>query len=174
MAQIRHREHQRFIDIIDTYRDPLLTYVSGLVGGDTAWAEDVVQETFIRAWGHIERLGPGFGSVNGWLRRVAHNIAMDGHRRRRTRPTEVGLDHPDVANHDDPAEHIHQVMVIHSLLDSLWPEHRAVLIEVYLQDRTAAQAAQVLGVPVGTVKSRLHYALRTLRERVPQEDLLAS
>jgi RNA polymerase sigma-70 factor, ECF subfamily len=161
-------DEQRFVEIVRTHRTALLTYTSRLVDGDDARAEDVVQETFVRAWRQIDRLTPEHGSVKGWLHRVAYNIAVDGHRRRRIRPAEVELEHRDVAAGDDRAEEIVMAMVVSDMLGSIWPEHRAVLIEVYLNDRTAAQAAAVLGVPVGTVKSRLHYALRALRSSVQE------
>jgi RNA polymerase sigma-70 factor (ECF subfamily) len=159
---------QRFAGIVRGHRSSLLAYVTTLTGGDLARAEDVVQETFVRAWHRIDRLTPEHGSVNGWLRRVAYNVAVDGHRWRRARPAEVELEHLDDAGQlvDDATDRILTEVAVERLLESVWPEHRAVLVEVYLNDRTSAQTADVLGIPVGTVKSRLHYALRTLRTTV--------
>lgn len=165
---------QLFIHIVRTYRPSLLAYTHRVVGGDAGRAEDVVQETFARAWRQIERLTPDQGSVNGWLRRVAYNLAVDGHRMRQVRPDEVELVHSDVATRDDLAEDVLMTVTVAQVLESIWPEHRAVLVEVYMNDRTAAQAAAVLGIPVGTVKSRLHYALRALRGNLDERTLLAS
>lgn len=169
-------EEQRFVDIVRTHRAALQAYTLRLVNGDAGRAEDVVQETFVRAWRQIDRLTPEQGSVNGWLRRVAYNVAIDGHRMRRVRPEEVELVQTDVAlrEDEDHADEVLMAITVAQLLESMWPEHRAVLTEVYLHDRTAAQAAAVLGVPVGTVKSRLHYALRTLRGTVQETALWAS
>jgi RNA polymerase sigma-70 factor (ECF subfamily) len=174
VEMVEQTDEQRLNEIVDTHRTALLAYASRLVGGDANRAEDVVQETFVRAWRRIDRLTPEYGSVNGWLRRVAYNIAVDGHRMRRVRPTEVELEHPDVATRDDQADEVVMAMVIDDLLGSIWPEHRAVLVEVYLHDRTAVQAAAVLGIPVGTVKSRLYYALRALRGNLEESGLRAS
>jgi RNA polymerase sigma-70 factor (ECF subfamily) len=174
MNETEQSNEQRFVQIVQTHRAPLLAYTSRLVDGDIARAEDVVQETFVRAWNRIERLTPDQGSVNGWLRRVAYNVAVDGHRMRRVRPTEVELEHPDVEARDDRAEDVLMTIVVQDMLRGIWPEHRAVLVEVYMRDRTAAQAAAVLGVPVGTVKSRLYYALRALRGTVQESALRAS
>src|ERR1700761_6607959 len=66
----------------------VLSYVTGLLK-DRYLAEDVVQETMLRAWLHCEELSPEKGSIRGWLIRVAHNIAMDKIRMRRSRPEEV-------------------------------------------------------------------------------------
>jgi RNA polymerase sigma-70 factor (ECF subfamily) len=164
----------RLIEIITTHRSALLAYTRRLVGADTTRAEDVVQETFVRAWDRIDRLTADQGSVIGWLRRVAYNVAIDGHRMRRARPTEVELESSDVASLDDHSGPILLSMAVEQMLAEVWPEHRAVLVEVYLNDRSTVEAAAVLGIPVGTAKSRLFYALRHLRETVPETMLLAS
>jgi RNA polymerase sigma-70 factor (ECF subfamily) len=174
MADNEQSDEQRLSQIVRTHRPALLAYSTRLVGGDTARAEDVVQETFVRAWRRIDRLTPEQGSVSGWLRRVAFNVAVDGHRMRQVRPAEVELEYPDVTARGDHAEEVSMALVVEKLLGSIWPEHRAVLVEVYLHDRTAAQTAEVLGIPVGTVKSRLYYALRSLRGTVEEEVLCAS
>jgi RNA polymerase sigma-70 factor (ECF subfamily) len=167
-------DEQRFIRIVQTQGSSLLAYVTRLVDGDVARAEDITQETFVRAWRQIDRLTPEYGSVNGWLHRVAYNLAMDGYRRRLSRPTEVVLEHPDIAVRNDYSENVVTSMAVEQMLSSMWPEHRAVLVEVYLNDRSVAQAALILGIPVGTVKSRLFYALRRLRSSAEESSALAS
>jgi len=165
---------RRLIEIVRTHRPALLAYTNRIVDGDAGRAEDVVQETFVRAWRQIDRLTPEQGSVNGWLRRVAFNVAVDGHRMRRARPDEIELAHPDIAVQNDHAEETLMAVTIAQVLDTIWPEHREVLVQVYLHDRTVAQTADVLGIPVGTVKSRLHYALRSLRGTFSENLLRAS
>ena len=169
---IRQSEDQRFTEIVNTYRRPLLAYIFPLANGDTALAEDIVQETFLRAWRRIDRLTADQGSVIGWLRQVARNVAIDDYRMRGARPVETEFAYPgSVAGATkDYADDVLREMAVAELLESLWPEHRAVVVEVYLRDRTTAQAAAALGVPVGTVKSRLHYALRTLRENLDERN----
>jgi RNA polymerase sigma-70 factor (ECF subfamily) len=169
-------EEHRLVEIVRTHRAALLGYTLRLVNGDVGRAEDVVQETFVRAWLQIDRLTPEQGSVNGWLRRVAYNVAIDGHRMRRVRPEEVELVSAEVALRadDDHTDDVLMEISVAQMLDAMWPEHRAVLVEVYLNDRTAGQASAVLGIPLGTVKSRLHYALRTLRGSVEEAALWAS
>lgn len=138
------------------------------VTGDRHLAEDVVQETWLRAWRHLDRLDDERGSVRGWLLRVAHNVAVDAHRGRRARPAEVGFGDEalaDLAAQAPPGDEVENRMVVDELLDRLSPVHRRAVIEVYFIDRTATSAAGALGVPVGTVKSRVHNALRVLREQ---------
>lgn len=155
--------------VVRTHSKALHSYVTRLLNGDRHAAEDVVQETWVRAWRNLDRLNESHGSVRGWLMRVAHNIAMDQHRGRRARPTEVELPEQDLEHTavqrpgDDEVENR---VVVRGILDGLSPVHRDTLVAVYYADRTAASAAQALGVPAGTVKSRLHNALRTLRSTV--------
>jgi RNA polymerase sigma-70 factor, ECF subfamily len=161
--------------VIAAHGTALLTYATRLMGGDRHSAEDVVQETWLRAWRHIDRLTEDRGSVRGWLMRVAHNIAIDQHRRRKVRLTEVDPhDLPDVAVIPAPSEEVDTRVVVDAVLDNLSAAHRNTLVEVYFADRTARSAASVLGVPVGTVKSRVHHALQTLRDELPHRRLEAA
>ena len=163
--------------VVAAHGPALLAYATRLTGGDRHMAEDVVQETWLRAWRHVDRLTEDRGSVRGWLMRVAHNIAIDQHRGRRARPTEVELPEVDapgtplIPAHNDEIE---TRVVVNAVLDNLSTEHRTTLMEVYFADRTAMSAASVLGVPVGTVKSRVHHALNTLRCALPQRRLEAA
>lgn len=157
-----------FDELVATHRQGLVRYATTLMNGDAGAAEDVVQETLLRAWRHLDRLTEQQGSVRGWLTRVTHNIAMDQHRARRARPTEIAwteFDAERVASPDDPAREVEDRALVTELLAHVSQAHRRTLAEVYLADQTAAAAAVRLGVPVGTVKSRVFHALRTLRSQ---------
>jgi RNA polymerase sigma-70 factor, ECF subfamily len=155
--RLLYQENARFV----------LNYVTRLLG-DRHLAEDVVQETMLRAWRHWGRISLSEGSARSWLVRVAHNIAMDKVRTRRSRPPEVAqaaAPEPQVGDHADAvvtAVHVRQALA------TLSPSHRAVLEQVYLNGLTAGEAAAVLGIPEGTVFSRTYYALHTLRRQLGQ------
>ncbi|WP_300267713.1 sigma-70 family RNA polymerase sigma factor [Microbacterium sp.] len=163
-------------ELIRTHGPGLLNYTTRLLNGDRPAAEDVVQETWVRAWKHLEQLAEQKGSVRGWLLRVAHNIAMDQHRARRARPAEVGwsdLDTMRIAAPNNPEREVEERILVENLLQRLSEQHRKTIIEVYFADHTANGAASVLGVPVGTIKSRVFHALRTMRSEAVATGLAA-
>ncbi len=145
------------------YRAPLMSYVLRLTAGDRQQAEDVVQETMLRAWRQAGKLDLTEPSLMPWLATVARRIVIDDKRRRSARPAETGDEMLENAPVADSTEDLLRKVVVAEALQLLSPAHREVLNETILRDRTVNQAAQVLGVPVGTVKSRVYYALRALR-----------
>ncbi len=140
----------------------LLAYATRLLG-DRGAAEDVVQETLVRAWRHARVLVEEKGSVRGWLLTVTRNIIIDRARARSARPIEGAEPPAPPPVEHDPADSVVNSMVVLNALDHLSAEHREVLVELYYRGRTVTEAAQVLGIPAGTVKSRSYYALRAMR-----------
>ena len=144
----------------------LWSFVVPLVGGDRVRAQDVVQETMLRAWRRPDVLvgqqGSAHDSLRPWLFTVARNIVVDEWRRHRT-DRDVPLDSGPEPATDDGTDAVLDTWIVGEALTRLSAEHRAVLDQCYYQGRTTADAARVLGIPEGTVKSRAHYALRALR-----------
>ena len=146
----------------------MLAYATRLLG-DRASAEDVVQEALIRAWRNPQVLTNGKGSTRGWLLTVVRNLVIDRARARASRPAEVAEDPDTHPAQRDHADLVATSVTVHAALSQLSPEHRVVLEKLYLEGRTLGDAASVLGVPTGTVKSRSYYALRALRATIQRE-----
>lgn len=155
--------HRRslFRELISDHSKALLAYTETLLN-DHHMAEDIVQETLIRAWRHLDRLYSSPGSVRGWLLTVARNLAIDWRRSAASRHESLGAEDHD-ATRPDHADAIAASAEAVALLRGLSVEHREVLAHMYLGGRTVPETARILGVPVGTVKSRQHYALAILR-----------
>ncbi|MEV4351945.1 sigma-70 family RNA polymerase sigma factor [Actinoplanes sp. NPDC049596] len=149
--------------LFEEHGGALLAYATRLMG-DRALGEDVVQETLIRAWRNPEALNNDKGSVRGYLFTVTRNLAIDRHRARRSRPSEVAETVSSIPTQRDHAGPVVDSIVVLGAMDTLSPEHRDVLRLLYFQGRSVDETAESLGVPPGTVKSRSYYALRRLRE----------
>ncbi|MEU5565279.1 MULTISPECIES: sigma-70 family RNA polymerase sigma factor [Micromonospora] len=153
------------------HAEPLYRFLLRLSWGERQLAEDLLQETMLQAWRHLDRLPDSSESVRRWLFIVARRIAIDAARARQARPTEVGLsDLTRLPASGDVTEDVVAVQTVRRALPKLTPAHRAVLIELYYRGRSTDEAAARLGIPEGTVKSRAHYALRALRAAIGRTD----
>jgi len=155
---------------LGSQRGPLIGFVLPLVNGDLQAAEDVVQETMLKGWQHSTELKPE--QARSWLHAVARNIAISAyHRRRRARPREVPLDENALPHTDDGVDRLSDAWLLRAALDSLSPAHRAVITELFYHRKTVAEAAELLGVPEGTARSRCFYGLRALRTALEKQGI---
>lgn len=150
-----------FKSIVDRYHSTVVGLAYGLIG-DPAAAEDVAQETFVRAWRHLPRFEPRRrGSLKAWLCRIAHNRAMD--LARRARPVELPeqLSDPGPSPFESASSNETGRLVREAVLRL--PGHcRGALVLREYQGLTYREIADVLDIPIGTVMSRLHDARRRL------------
>jgi RNA polymerase sigma-70 factor (ECF subfamily) len=157
--------------LYDRYADPLLRFLLRLTLGERPLAEDLLQETLLRAWRNLANLPAEPENRRKWLFTVARRVAIDAARARKARPAEtVVTDFNRLQADGDEMETVVAVHTIREALSKLSPEHRAVLIELYYRGGSMAETAARLGIPGGTVKSRAHYALRALRVAVESTD----
>jgi RNA polymerase sigma-70 factor, ECF subfamily len=131
---------------------------------DRETAEEIVQETFTRAWRHADRYDPARGSVRTWLYQIARNAIIDARRRASVRP---GLAPRETdPDRDGGGLSIERAMLgwqVAAALERLSPEHRQVVRLAHMQGFSVREIAEALRLPEGTVKSRTWYALRSLR-----------
>jgi RNA polymerase sigma-70 factor, ECF subfamily len=140
---------------------------------DRASADDIVQETFIRAWRNLPRLSADDRPIRPWLFRVARNLLIDASRAARTRPMTVPGPAGEVGT-DAGMEEILDRQLVSAALQHLSPAHQAVLVETFYRGGTMATVARELGIPHGTARSRLHYALDALRKELQEHDAITA
>lgn len=146
------------------YRSALIGYLAGLLGMRED-AEELAQETFMRAW----REAPGLrdpATVGAWLYRIAHNLAMS--HVRRPRPVPLAVDPPE---HDPGESQEDSRTALLAAIGRLSEPHREVIGRKHFGNATVDQIAVQLGIPAGTVRSRLSRAYRELREMLASESM---
>ncbi|MDT5130704.1 MAG: polymerase sigma-70 factor, subfamily [Mycobacterium sp.] len=164
VVDVEHPEAATVRTLYDEHAAALWRYAMRLTG-DQARAEDVVQETLLRAWQHPEVTDDSERSARAWLFTVARNMIIDERRSSRFRnevSSRDGSGAPERASPDEVNSALDR-MLIGEALAQLSPDHRAVVRRSYYLGWTTTQIADDLGIVEGTVKSRLHYALRAMR-----------
>jgi RNA polymerase sigma-70 factor (ECF subfamily) len=133
--------------------------------GERGAAEELVQEVFTRAWRHAGSYDPGRGSVRTWLYQIARHAIIDTRRRASVRPP-LALHEQTEGERGEAGPTIEQAMLgwqVVAALERLSPEHRQVIRLAHFQGLSMREIAERCELPVGTVKSRTWYALRSLR-----------
>lgn len=143
------------------YAQLLWRFVMRLVH-DRAQAQDVVQETLLRAWQRPEVLAREPDALRAWLFTVARNLVIDDWRSARHRH-EFGMNQLPEVSGDDQTERVLDAWLVGDALESLTVEHREVIRRAYFGGQDTQSIAAALEIPEGTVKSRLHYGLRAMR-----------
>jgi RNA polymerase sigma-70 factor, ECF subfamily len=139
----------------------LWRYVVHLTG-NSADADDIVQETLVKAWRRPKVLDQSRRSARAWLFTVARNLVIDS-RRSAHNLHEVAVGELPERQTSDRLDERLDAWLIADALSSLSADHRAVIVHAYYLGRSTTEIADELGIPEGTVKSRLHYGLRALR-----------
>ncbi|GAA4111955.1 sigma-70 family RNA polymerase sigma factor [Nocardioides fonticola] len=138
---------------------------------DPGAAQDATQETFLKAWRHADRFDPELASLRVWLFGIARNVVIDQLRHQQVRPWQRPVEPPTTSDRtplpadtaDDPAEELMTRWVVQEALARIAEPQRAAIVQVHLRQRPYAEVAAELGVPIGTLRSRVFYGLKALR-----------
>jgi len=154
-------DERRLGALYDAHAPSVWRYVVHLTG-DPAGADDIVQETLLRAWRSPRILAQEPASTRSWMFTVARNLVIDEARSARRRH-EFAVAEPPERGLGDDTDSRFEGLLVEEALAALDYEHRAVIVHAYYGGCSIAEVARRLGIPEGTVKSRLHYGLRALR-----------
>jgi RNA polymerase sigma-70 factor (ECF subfamily) len=154
-------DDSRLVALFDAHGPSVWRYVVHLTG-DPSGADDIVQETLLRAWRSPRILAQEPESTRSWMFTVARNLVIDEVRSARRRH-EIGVAETPEGVRDDGTDALFESLLIEEALATLDVEHRSVIVHAYYGGCSIAEVARRLGIPEGTVKSRLHYGLRALR-----------
>jgi RNA polymerase sigma-70 factor (ECF subfamily) len=154
-------EEQLLRALYASHARPLLAYVQRLASGDRQLAEDIVQETLLRAWQHSGDLTAE--EARPWLFTVARRLAIDAERNRHARQSVARKASVEDSATRDELDAALDACLLADALDALAPPHREVIVEGFYQGHSTREIAARLNIPNGTVRSRMFYALRALR-----------
>lgn len=175
IERVRKGELEAFEALYNKYRREVFQTALAITR-DRQAAEEILQDCFVRAYKHIDRLD-GSGSIAPWLHRVTVNLCYTWISRRRpfALPIEEMLDRITAPSRVSPEHQTerHQFQeAVREAIDSLGSKHRAVIVLHYLHGFSLAEIAYILDCPVGTVKSRLHYACKKLKGELAEHQRL--
>ncbi len=149
-----------------------------LMVGNKEEAEDVLQEVFIAVWKSRNTFNPAKGKLTTWLHRITINQCANSKRRKQVtilsmeEARDGGFDLPQIRGSEPPEELLMNRLEYErtiAAVNSLDGKHRPTLILRYFSDLSYNEIAEILGIPLGTVKSRLNQAIRTLRGELEKE-----
>ena len=177
--RFREGDAQAFDEVVAQYRQP--AYATALkILGDAGQAEEAVQEAFLRIWRNSHRFEAGRGSERTWLLSVVRNQAIDT-MRRRNRRGEVDIEAvPALLTLRDPSDPLAQVEhgsdaeMVRRALEHLPAEQRGAIQLVYYGEMRPPEVSRLLGIPEGTVRSRVRLGLAKLRELLPAREFAAA
>ncbi|MCL3992062.1 sigma-70 family RNA polymerase sigma factor [Streptomyces lavenduligriseus] len=150
----------------------LLAYAARGLGNDLHRAQDLVQETAVRAWRHGPSLTLSADGIRPWLFRVLRNLVIDEHRARAARPDVLHELDDAVAPVGDGTDRALTVQVVREALTDLTAQQREILHHTYFRGLSVNQVSELLGIPPGTAKSRTFYAMRALQRALAARGVL--
>lgn len=166
MLALRNREKIAIEALYDMYSSSLYGVISRIIT-DTATAEDVLQETFVKIWHSFSSYSTEKGRLFTWMVNIARNLAIDKIRSKDFKNQNKNQElENNVAFIDEQKSTVYkpELLGIKELVDTLKPDQKSILDLVYFKGYTHVEAADELGVPLGTIKTRLRTAIQQLRK----------
>jgi len=148
----------------------LYSFACRSLGGDRPRAEEAVQECFLKAWKSRDSFDPGLGSERTWLFAILRNVIRDMGRAEQRRPLSRSLDedYDEFASKYEPFEQALLSWQVEEALRRIGERHRQIVVEACIRGRPYGEIAAALGVPVGTIKSRVYYGIRAMRDAMEE------
>ncbi len=151
--------------LYDKYSSLLFGIIARIVKSDET-AEDLLQEVFVKIWKNIDSYDPAKAKLVTWMGNIARNLAIDKIRSKDYKKSKQNHDIEDYVNiiEESPSSGFNPEHIgVKEMIDILTPEHRVLIELVYFQGYTQAETSEKLGIPLGTVKTRIRSAINNLR-----------
>ena len=154
---------ERFIDLVRMEQEPLRRFLLALCSGDSALADDIAQDSLVRAYVASGSF-LGLSKFRTWLFRIAYNCCIDHIRKKH--PEQISIDGSESLNMpaEDVSDESFRYQQLYQALDKLPEKEKAAIILFYFEDRSIKEIASLLGIPSGTVKYHLSIGRSHLKE----------
>lgn len=163
---LRQKENIGAEALYDMYSSSLYGIIYRIVQHEEI-AEDLLQETFVKIWNSFSSYNPEKGRLFTWMVNLARNLSIDKVRSKDFRNNSKNQDLENTVNFIDEQKNTAinpDTLGVKDLVNKLKPDHKSILDLVYFRGYTHVEAAEELGIPLGTVKTRLRMAIITLRK----------
>ena len=166
VAALKQKSRDAVGILYDKYSSLLFGIIARIVKSDET-AEDLLQEVFVKVWKNIDSYDPAKAKLVTWMGNIARNLAIDKIRSKDYKNSQQNHDIEDYVNtiEENPSSSFNPDHIgVKEMIEKLAPEHRILIDMVYFQGFTQAETAEKLGVPLGTVKTRIRTAINNLRD----------
>ncbi len=159
---------ERFIDLVRVEQEPLRRFLLALCDGDSALADDIAQNTLVRAYVASGSF-LGLSKFRTWLFRIAYNCYIDNRRKRSLETVPLDGDEARNIRTDDSPDSSFRYQRLHQALERLPEKEKAAIILFYFEDHSVKEISSILDIPAGTVKYHLSSGRKRLKKIVTDE-----
>ncbi len=174
MAAIKNGDQQAFSQLYERFNQRLYYYFYRMLGSDKELANDFLQDIFLKIINKPELFKPGY-KFSSWIFTIAHNMCKNEYRSREVRKIIQNNENPDQFINDrsvDDFDKEEMITQIFTELENLEENQKAILLLKYKENFSLKEISEILGLPTGTIKSRLHYARIELTKKLANKELL--
>jgi RNA polymerase sigma-70 factor (ECF subfamily) len=166
VARLKARDEQAFAEMYRNYSNAFISIISKITNDDAELAKDILQEAMVKIWNNMNMYDAGKGTLFTWMLNVCRNMAIDKLRSKdyKNQAKNNSLDASADSGYQPSVSINPNVIGVKKMLELLDSNHREVVDVVYMKGYSHAEAAEVLDIPIGTVKTRLRNAIIELRK----------
>lgn len=168
MLEVKAGNKEAFRHIVKKYQQSLLNFFH-FMHANSQEAEDLTQDTFLKVYLYREKYSPK-AKFNTFLFRIARNTGIDYIRKKKATPTDFEDDLlEDTKDHRDFEEDDEKKKALKQVINGLPEKLKSVIVMSYYQERKYQEIADILEIPLGTVKSRMNYAMKLIKENISRK-----
>jgi RNA polymerase sigma factor (sigma-70 family) len=167
ITRLKARDEQAFATLYRNYSNAFISIIKQIIHDDTELAKDILQDAMVKIWNNIAQYDATKGTLFTWMMNICRNVAIDRTRSKdfKNQSKNQSFDTSPESGANRTVQPKPELIGVKKMLEVLEPNHRDVVDVVYMLGYSHAEAAEILNIPVGTVKTRLRNAIIELRKR---------